>query len=77
MSWLTYLALSDANANTHDVLVQAERLSQGAPVVLDKDKVKPVAPNAAFEDLDQLLESKVALQKSYVSKVKIAASVMN
>ena len=46
-------------------------------MVLDKDKVKPVAPNAAFEDLDQLLESKVALQKSYVSKVKIAASVMN
>ena len=76
MSWLTYLALTDANPANHEVLVQAERLSQGAPVVLETEKVKPVAPNGAFEELDQLIESKVALQKSYVSKVKVPASVV-
>ena len=76
MSWLTYLALSDAGPTSHDVLVQAERLSNGMPVVLDSEKVKPVAVNNDFVDLDQLLESKVALQKSYVSKVKVEAAVV-
>ena len=75
-SWLLCLLLGDDGAGAHDVLVLAERLSQGAPVVDDKDRVKPVAPNEAFEELDQLLESKAALQASYVSKVKFAAAVV-
>ena len=76
ISWLTYLALAGTGTNSHSVLVQAERLSQGVAVVEDKEKVKPVAPNEAFAELDQLLESKVALQKDYVSKVKFAAAVV-
>ncbi|UOQ98893.1 tetratricopeptide repeat protein [Hymenobacter sp. 5317J-9] len=76
ISWLTYLALTDASPAGHNVLVQAERLSQGVAVVEDNEKVKPVAPNAAFAELDQLLESKVALQKEYVSKVKFQAAVV-
>ncbi|HEX8659720.1 MAG TPA: tetratricopeptide repeat protein, partial [Hymenobacter sp.] len=76
ISWLAYLALTDAGPASHEVLVQAERLSQGVPVVRDNEKVKPVAPNEAFAELDQLLESKVALQKSYASKVKFEAAVV-
>lgn len=76
ISWLLYLALADADATSHNVLVQAERLSQGVPVVEDKEKIKPVASNEAFAELDQLIESKVALQKTYVSKVKFAAAVV-
>ena len=76
ISWLTCLALADAGSGSHDLLVQAERLSQGAPVVKDDEKVKPVAPNSAFEELDQLIESKVALQKSYETKVKFQAAVV-
>ena len=75
-SWLMCLMLGDDGAAAHDVLVLAERLSQGAPVVDEKDRVKPVAPNEAFEELDQLLESKAALQAGYVSKVKFAAAVV-
>ncbi|MBO2012462.1 toxin-antitoxin system YwqK family antitoxin [Hymenobacter negativus] len=76
MSWLLYLALADAGTNSHNMLVQAERLSQGVPVVEDKEKEKPFVTNEAFAELDQLLESKVALQKNYVSKVKFDAAVV-
>jgi antitoxin component YwqK of YwqJK toxin-antitoxin module/tetratricopeptide (TPR) repeat protein len=76
ISWLTFLALAEDGPIAHDVLIEAERLSQGLPVVPDNEKAKPVSANAAFEDLDQLLQSKVALQASYVSKVKFPASVV-
>ncbi len=76
ISWLTFLALAENGPVSHDVLVEAERLSQGLPVVPDNERAKPISLNAAFEDLDQLLESKVALQEGYVSKVKFAASVV-
>jgi antitoxin component YwqK of YwqJK toxin-antitoxin module/Flp pilus assembly protein TadD len=76
VSWLMYLALADGGTNAHNVLVQAERLSQGEPVVEEKEKVKPIVPNEAFSELDQLIESKVALQKSYVSKVRFAAAIV-
>lgn len=76
ISWLVCLALADDGPAAHDVLVLAERLSMGAPVVDEKDKAKPISPNEAFEELDQLLESKAALQASYVSKVKFAAAVV-
>jgi len=76
ISWLTYLIINDEHDSSNAVLVQAENLSSGAPVVEAKDRVKPVAPNAAFAELDQLLESKVALQKNYASKVKFDAAVV-
>ncbi|MBF9141754.1 tetratricopeptide repeat protein [Hymenobacter properus] len=76
MSWITCLFLADDGTTSHNVLVSAERLSQGEPVVKDEDKEKPLAPNDAFAELDQLLESKVALQKSYESKVKFQAAVV-
>ena len=76
ISWLAYLAVSENGPGSHDVLVLAERLSEGAPVVEEKDKVKPVSPNDAFAELDQLIESKVALQPGYASKVKFNAAVV-
>ena len=76
ISWLTYLALADGGTASHDILVQAERLSMGAPTVPENEKKASTTPNAAFAELDQLLESKVALQKSYVSKVKFDAAVV-
>ncbi|GAB3725683.1 hypothetical protein GCM10027594_07220 [Hymenobacter agri] len=76
LGWLTYLVLANPGQTTHDVLVAAETLSQGAPVVEDKERIKPVVSNEAFSELDQLIESKVALQPGYVSKVKFPASVV-
>jgi antitoxin component YwqK of YwqJK toxin-antitoxin module/tetratricopeptide (TPR) repeat protein len=76
ISWLTFLALSDPTETTRGVLVNAERLSLGVALMEDSERVKPVAPNSAFAELDQLLESKVALQKGYASKVKIDAAVV-
>jgi antitoxin component YwqK of YwqJK toxin-antitoxin module/tetratricopeptide (TPR) repeat protein len=76
ISWLTYLALVESGPVAQSVLIDAERLSMGAPVVPDNEKAKPISSNKAFEDLDQLLDSKVALQASYVSKVKFEASVV-
>lgn len=76
ISWLTYLLLAETGPTSNAVLVQAERLAEGAPVVLDNEKIAPISPNAAFAELDQLLESKVALQAGYVSKVKFPAAVV-
>ncbi|MDO7844934.1 tetratricopeptide repeat protein [Hymenobacter sp. M29] len=76
ISWLTFLALADDGTTSHSILVNAERLSKGEPTVRDQDKEKPLAPNDAFAELDQLLESKIALQKSYESKVKFPAAVV-
>lgn len=73
---LTFLALADADATHRTVLVQAERLAQGAPIVEEGEKIKPLAPNAAFAELDQLLDSKVAMQPSYVSKLKFPAAIV-
>jgi antitoxin component YwqK of YwqJK toxin-antitoxin module/tetratricopeptide (TPR) repeat protein len=76
ISWLTCLALGGPSAANRELLLQTERLAQNVPVLKEGREVKPVAPNAAFEDLDQLLQSKVALQKSYESKVKFGAAVV-
>ena len=76
LGWLTYLVLANPDQTAHDVLMAAETLSRGAPVVEDKERIKPIAPNEAFAELDQLIESKVALQAGYVSKVKFPASVV-
>ncbi|MET4076125.1 tetratricopeptide repeat protein [Hymenobacter sp. UYCo722] len=76
LGWLTYLVLANPGPTAHDVLVAAETLSQGAPVVEDKERIKPIAPNEAFVELDQLIEGRVALQAGYASKVKFPASVV-
>ncbi|WP_081867922.1 toxin-antitoxin system YwqK family antitoxin [Hymenobacter sp. IS2118] len=76
VSWLAALALAGNGAAVNDVLIDAERLSQGVAVVPDNEKAKPVSANGAFEELDQLLESKVALQAAYASKVKFQAAVV-
>ncbi|MDO7875433.1 tetratricopeptide repeat protein [Hymenobacter sp. ASUV-10] len=76
LSFLTYLCLNENEKAGNEVLVYAERLSQGASIIDDKDRVKPSAPNTAFAELDQLLESKVALQKGYTSKVNFPAAVV-
>ena len=76
ISLLTYLVLNDDAELGNDALVLAEKLSQGAPIVDDDERRPPVSPNAAFAELDQLITSKVALQKGYTSKVKFTAAVV-
>ena len=60
LGWLTYLVLANPGQTPHDVLVAAETLAEGAPVVEDKERIKPIAANEAFAELDQLIEGKVA-----------------
>ncbi len=76
LSWLIYLAIEPNGTYSHAVLVNLERLSQGIAVIEPKDQLTPVAPNAAFEELDQLITSKVALNAAYASKVKFKAAVV-
>jgi len=76
ISLLTFLAIEPLGERSHDVLVDLERLSQGVPIVEAADQVPAVAPNAAFEELDQLLAAKVALTPGYTSKVKFQAAIV-
>ena len=76
ISLLTSLAITPEGERSQHVLVLVEKLSSGQPIVDDEDKVAPVAPNADFEELDQLISSKVALNKDYVTKVKFNAALV-
>jgi antitoxin component YwqK of YwqJK toxin-antitoxin module/tetratricopeptide (TPR) repeat protein len=76
ISLLTYLAIEPEGERSQNVLVLVEKLSSGQPVVDDSEKVTPVAPNTDFEELDQLITSKVALNKDYVTKVKFNAALV-
>jgi antitoxin component YwqK of YwqJK toxin-antitoxin module/tetratricopeptide (TPR) repeat protein len=76
ISLLTFLAIDPEGERSQSVLVLVEELSSGQPIVDDADKVAPVSPNADFEELDQLITSKVALNKDYVTKVKFNAALV-
>jgi len=76
ISLLTYLAIEPSADLSQNVLVLVEKISSGQPVVEESDKVAAVAPNTEFEELDQLITSKVALNKDYVTKVKFNAALV-
>jgi antitoxin component YwqK of YwqJK toxin-antitoxin module/Flp pilus assembly protein TadD len=76
LSWLMYLAIEPNGTYSNAILVNLERMAQNVPVLEPKDMLKPVSSNAAFEELDQLITSKVALDAGYVSKVKFKASIV-
>ncbi|RZK86945.1 MAG: hypothetical protein EOO62_40035 [Hymenobacter sp.] len=54
LSWLLYLAIEPEGTYSRAALVSLERIAQGVPVVKKSDQLAPVAPNVAFEKLDQL-----------------------
>jgi antitoxin component YwqK of YwqJK toxin-antitoxin module/tetratricopeptide (TPR) repeat protein len=76
LSWLLYLAIEPNGPYSNAILVNLERMAQNVPVLEPKDMLTPVSPNTAFEELDQLITSKVALDAGYVSKVKFKASIV-
>lgn len=76
VAWLVALALGNASSQSNALLVSAERLAQGVPLVTDDQRLPVVLPNAAFAELDELIVSKVALNAGYTTKVKFAASVV-
>jgi len=76
ISLLTFLAIDPEGERSQNVLVLVEKLSSGQPIVDDNEKVAPISPNAAFEELDQLITSKVALNNDYVTKVKFNAALV-
>jgi antitoxin component YwqK of YwqJK toxin-antitoxin module len=76
ISLLTFLAIDPEGERSQSVLLLVEKLSSGQPIVDDNEKVAPISPNAAFEELDQLITSKVALTNDYVTKVKFNASLV-
>ncbi|TGE21972.1 tetratricopeptide repeat protein [Hymenobacter aquaticus] len=73
---LTFLAIQPDGARSNSVLVMAEQLASNAVELDAKDRLPSTQPNAAFQELDELLNSKVALRKDYVSKVKFDANVV-
>jgi antitoxin component YwqK of YwqJK toxin-antitoxin module/tetratricopeptide (TPR) repeat protein len=76
ISLLTYLAIEPSADRSQSVLVLIEKLSSGQPIVEENEKVAAVTPNTEFEELDQLINSKVALNKDYVTKVKFNAALV-
>jgi antitoxin component YwqK of YwqJK toxin-antitoxin module len=76
LSWLLYLAIEPNGPYSNAILVNLERMAQNVPVLEPKDMLAPVSPNTVFEELDQLITSKVALDAGYVSKVKFKASIV-
>jgi antitoxin component YwqK of YwqJK toxin-antitoxin module/tetratricopeptide (TPR) repeat protein len=76
ISLLTYLAIEPSGERSQPVLVLVEKISSGQPIVEESEKVAAVAPNTEFEELDQLITSKVALNKDYVTKVKFNAALV-
>ncbi|NVO83398.1 hypothetical protein [Hymenobacter terrestris] len=76
ISLLTYLALEPDAEGSLQVLSLAEKIAAGVMEVEDKDREKPFVPNQAFQELDLLLTSRVALRKEYTSKVKFDASIV-
>ncbi|TVT41713.1 hypothetical protein FNT36_09805 [Hymenobacter setariae] len=76
LSLLLFLAIEPEGPRSNAVLVDLERLSQGVAIIGKEDQTAPVAPNAAFEELDQLITSKVALNAGYTTKVKFKAAIV-
>ncbi|WP_139255229.1 hypothetical protein [Hymenobacter psychrophilus] len=76
ISLLTYLALEPGAESSLQVLSLAEKIAAGVMEVEEKDREKPFVPNQAFQELDLLLTSRVALRKEYTSKVKFDASIV-
>jgi antitoxin component YwqK of YwqJK toxin-antitoxin module/tetratricopeptide (TPR) repeat protein len=76
LSLLLFLAIEPEGSRSNAVLVDLERLSQGISIIDKEDQTAPVANNTAFEDLDQLLTSKVALNAAYTTKVKFKAAIV-
>ncbi|UOQ53276.1 tetratricopeptide repeat protein [Hymenobacter cellulosivorans] len=73
---LTYLAIQPEGEKSNSVLVMAEQLASNAVEIEAKEKLPATLPNSAFQELDELLNSKVALRKDYASKVKFNANVV-
>ena len=76
LSWLMYLAIEPNGPYSNAILINLERLAQNVPVLEKSEMLTPVSSNVAFEELDQLITSKVALNAGYVSKVKFKASIV-
>jgi antitoxin component YwqK of YwqJK toxin-antitoxin module/Tfp pilus assembly protein PilF len=76
LSLLLFLAIEPEGPRSNAVLVDLERLSQGVAVINKEDRTAPVASNTAFEELDQLITSKVALNAAYTTKVKFKAGIV-
>lgn len=76
LSLMTYLLISPDGSDSHDVLVALERQASHTAEVEPANVIKPFLPNEAFQELDLLIDSKVALRKDYVSKVKFDANLV-
>ena len=76
LSWVLFLAIEPNGPRSQAVLINLEQLAQGIPVVEKEQQGAPVASNAAFDELDQLITAKVALSAGYTSKVKFSASIV-
>ncbi|UOQ72433.1 tetratricopeptide repeat protein [Hymenobacter cellulosilyticus] len=76
LGMLTYLAIQPDGERSNSVLVMAEQLASNAVEMDAKERLPATLPNGAFQELDELINSKVALRKDYASKVKFNANVV-
>ncbi|QIX61031.1 hypothetical protein HER32_07485 [Hymenobacter sp. BT18] len=76
LSLATYLAIEPGGAQSNQVLVLLEQLASHTTQYEEKEKLPATFPNADFEELDQLLDAKIALRKDYTTPVKFDANVV-
>jgi len=76
ISLMTSLVLQPEGERSRARLIVAEQLASNTVTLEAKEKLPATFPNQAFQELDELLNSKIALRKDYVSKVKFDANVV-
>ncbi|MCR5888637.1 hypothetical protein LRS06_12850 [Hymenobacter sp. J193] len=76
LSLMAFLAVEPGSERSNGGLVLLEQLASHATQYEDKEKLPSTFPNADFEELDQLIDAKIALRKEYTTSVKFNANLV-
>ncbi|MDX9772911.1 MAG: tetratricopeptide repeat protein [Bacteroidales bacterium] len=76
LSLETFLALEPQSERSNAILVFIENLSSGHLDTTYGDFIEPVADNNPFEELDELIKSRIALNDKYTPAIKFNANIV-
>lgn len=73
---MTFLLIEPGSERANGALTNLEALSGATFEVLAEDRVEPFTPNDPFQELDLLINSKIALREDYKTRVKFNAKLV-
>lgn len=76
LSLETFLALEPSSKRSNSILVYLENLVSGVRDTSMGQFIEPITENSIFEDVDNLINSKVALSSRYKSAIDFDASIV-